>query len=170
MCFLGATQTHHTSTSPPPIHFLVRHHFYQKLNPTLFEKLKNGIKISVGHTILGFIGQNVQNIVLINNSTVAWPTKILMPYLSSRQFASGAYITFSKKCYWLKIFRHFTNSCKDYVRLNNFIVQFTFGWYPKYIAILRYTKWNVLNMKCGMLGSTTWVTSYEMQNSFQKFH
>ena len=54
------------------------------------EKLKNGIKILVGHAV---ISQAMQNIVLINNSrTAALPTKILMSFLSfSDHFLQDAY-------------------------------------------------------------------------------
>ena len=54
------------------------------------EKLKNGIKILVGTTVLDLLIKSILNIVLIHNSRTAWPTKIVMPFLSfSDKFSSG---------------------------------------------------------------------------------
>ena len=45
----------------------------------LFKELKNGIESLIGQTV---IDQNSQNVVWANNSRTAWPTVILMLFLS----------------------------------------------------------------------------------------
>ena len=58
----------------------------------LSEKLKNGIKILVGLVVLRTIVQNMENIILIRNLGTAWPTKLLMSFL-----------TFSDSCFKIHI-------------------------------------------------------------------
>ena len=42
------------------------------------------------------MNQNIQNVVWINNSRTAWPTQILMLFLSSLDNLHNAYIIFQK--------------------------------------------------------------------------
>ena len=62
------------------------------------EELKNGIKILVGQAFLEVeLLIKPWNFVLIINSTIVWPTEILLPFLSfSDNLFKDAYIIFQK--------------------------------------------------------------------------
>ena len=54
-----------------------------KANCLRKKELKNGIEIWVSQVVFRVMDQNIQNIILSNNSRTAWPTWILMLFLSS---------------------------------------------------------------------------------------
>ena len=63
----------------------------------MFKKLKNGIEILVGQAVLSYISKQSKCCFWINNSRTAWPTLILMLFLSSLDnLLIGAYIIFQK--------------------------------------------------------------------------
>ena len=63
----------------------------------LFKELKNGIEIQVSQAVFK-IDRNNQNVVWINIPRTAWPTLILMLFLSSLDnLLSDAYILFFKR-------------------------------------------------------------------------
>ena len=65
-------------------------------------KVNNGIEISVSQTLLEFL---VKMCKIRFSSITAWPSKMLMPVLSFKQFALGCSLYFSKQrwSFWVSV-------------------------------------------------------------------